>query len=275
MPQHRSSTGVHQHLDGGLLGDLQSQSEGSRRQLTQLWAQTVEALGHPVSLPGHHQQPLSRLGLPWWQSGRSRRGGGWDGGWLRRLSGGRSRCGDRGGGFGRGGGARFPLCRREVQEDLIAPRALVAIAALAGEGRLASITVAIAAVAMETGAAGTWVCEELTVVASVARAAGAGVLPGVAWAEDQAGPSVQAGQALAGVRARRRVRGHGFGRSGGVWSQLERRSQSAPRKEQGEQPWRCGAHPADCSAGSKGFFSSKPARTSLERRKAEAGGGDV
>lgn len=207
----------------------------------------MEALCHPVGLPGHHQQPLSWLGLPWRQSGRFRRGGGWDGGWLRWLSGGRGRRGNRGGRFGRRGGARLPLGRREVQQDLIAPRALVAVAALAGEGRLACIAVVMAAVAMETGAAGTRVCEELTVVPSVARAAGAAVLPGVAWAEDQAGPPVQAGQSLAGVRARSGACGHRFGWSRGVRSQQERRGQNAPGEEQGEeeQPWRCGAHPVD------------------------------
>lgn len=235
-PQHWSSTGIHQHFDGRLLWDLQGQSEGSRRQLTQLWAQTVEALSHPVRLPGHHQQPLSLLGLPWRQSGRGRRGGGGggDGGWLQGLSGCCGRRGDRGGRFGGGGGAWFPVGRREVQQDLIAPRALVAVAAVTGEGRLASLAGGSAAVAMETGAAGTRVCEELTVVSSVSRAAGAGVLPGVA-ADYQAGPSVQAGQALAGVRARCGARGHGFGRSRGVRSQLERRAQSAPREEQKEE----------------------------------------
>lgn len=80
----------------------------------------------------------------------------------------------------------------------------------------------MAAVSMETGAAGTWVCEELTVASSVTRAAGARVLPGVplepCGGEGQTGALVQAGPSLAGVRAGGRPGGYGLSRGRGVRS---------------------------------------------------------
>lgn len=119
-------------------------------------------LSHPVCLPRHYQQPLPRFGLPWLQGGRRRRCGGGDGGRLRRLSGGCGRGGDWGGQLRSGGGGGVPVCGRQVQQDLIAPLPLVAFGALAGVGLLPLLAaVALAAVSMETGAAGTGVCEKL------------------------------------------------------------------------------------------------------------------
>lgn len=173
-----------------LFRHLQRQSQSSWCQLTKLRTHTVQTLGHlkhthrhtawnlctffkfklysslnlshPVCLPRHYQQPLPRFGLPWLQGGRRRRCGGGDGGRLRRLSGGCGRGGNWGGQLRSGGGGGVPVCGRQVQQDLIAPLPLVAFGALAGVGLLPLLAaVALAAVSMETGAAGTGVCEKL------------------------------------------------------------------------------------------------------------------
>lgn len=108
-----------------------------------------------VFVPGHHQQPLSSLGFPRLQGGCGQAGGG-DAGWLRWLSGGgrRGRCGLVG---GRGHGW-LPVRHGQVQDGLVTPFPLVALNTLTGVG-LPFVTAAT--VAMETGAAGTGVCEKL------------------------------------------------------------------------------------------------------------------
>lgn len=126
---------------------------------------------HPVSFPRHHQQPLAGFGLPCLQSGRgwaagSGGGGGGgargDGGGLRWLRGGGGGRGDGRSRLRGGGGGGVPVGGRQAQEELVAPLPLVAFGAVAGVGRLPLLrALAPAAVAMETGAAGTRICEKL------------------------------------------------------------------------------------------------------------------
>lgn len=119
-------------------------------------------LRHPVCLPRHHQQPLPRFGLPWLQGGRCWAGAGRDGGWLRGLSGSSGGGGSGGSRLGSRGGGRVPFGSRHVRTDIITPLPLVAFGALAGVGRLHLLpAIAPAAVSMETGTAGTRVCEKL------------------------------------------------------------------------------------------------------------------
>lgn len=111
-------------------------------------------------LPLHHQESLSSLRLPRLQRGRGLCCSGHHG-WLGGLRGG---CGHGGCGlFGGRGCGRVPIGDRQrvqrVQGGLLTLLPLVPLAALAGVS-LALTTAAT--VAMETGAAGTGVCEKLT-----------------------------------------------------------------------------------------------------------------
>lgn len=115
---------------------------------------------HLLMLPQYLHRFLTRFGSPRFQDGRSLSSGG-DCGWLEHLSGGR-RCGGRGrrSMFRDGALSEVPggLGQVKGQGRQVTPNPAVTLATLTHNPIPLAV---LATVAMETGAAGAWICKKL------------------------------------------------------------------------------------------------------------------